>query len=93
MVDWSELTSQSMHDLLLSLSQTKHDTRLCHPHTLSLSALKYLQTPSERSSSVSDERREFFACLDVVGIDVQAGFGDDCDMVHVAVHVTCEGLD
>ena len=69
-------TFQGIQDLFFVLPDTEHDTGFCNADAFHLRLLQDLETLPERGSSVPHKWREGFNSLDVVRVDVQAGFGN-----------------
>jgi hypothetical protein len=90
-----QLTLQSLQQLLILLSNTQHQTRLCHelPSRRFLRNPQNLQRLSVLCSSITDRRRQAFDGLHVVGVDVETGECDLSDLGDGALEVAGEGLD
>ena len=69
-------TSKRVQHLFFVLSDTEHDTSFGDTDAFLLRLLEDLETLPEGGPPVSDERREGLHSLNVVRVDVQAGFSN-----------------
>lgn len=85
---------ECIFDLLVGFSETKHDGGLGDERGDRLfGGLENEEGLAEGGAGVTDEGGEGFDGFDVVGVDVEAGAGNDADVVEVSGKVTSEGFD
>lgn len=87
-------TLQCIPKLLLGLTQSKHDTRLCND-IIALEPLHFTQdrqTLPERRSAIAHIWRQGLSRLNIVCIHIEATLGHNLDHIQVATEITRQRL-